>query len=41
LIPVALMFSEAVLALLVWLVATVLQGVWGQGALSTSSVALH
>ena len=40
LIPVALIFSEAVLALLVWCLASVLQGVWGQGALSASSVAI-
>jgi FlaA1/EpsC-like NDP-sugar epimerase len=39
LIPVALIFSEAVLALFVWWVASVFQGVWGQGALSASSVA--
>jgi Undecaprenyl-phosphate galactose phosphotransferase WbaP len=40
LIPGALLFSDAVLALLVWWVASVLQGVWGQGALSASSVAI-
>jgi Undecaprenyl-phosphate galactose phosphotransferase WbaP len=39
LIPVVLIFSEAVLALLVWCLASVLQGVWGQGALSAMSVA--
>ena len=36
----ALLFSDAVLALLVWWVASVLQGVWGQGAFSASSVAI-
>ena len=39
LIPVVLIFSEAVLALFVWWLASVVQGVWGQGALSAMSVA--
>ncbi len=39
LIPVALLLSDAALALLVWWVASVLQGIWGQGALSALNVA--
>jgi Undecaprenyl-phosphate galactose phosphotransferase WbaP len=39
LIPVALIVSDALLALLIWWLAAVLQNIWGQGALSASSVA--
>ncbi len=39
LIPIALIVSDALLALLVWWLASLLQGAWGQGPLSALSVA--